>query len=101
MLADDVVVWSDGGGKARAAPRPVVGVLRAARWLVNVSKRTPRGAVVRDMTLNGQPGFVIEASGEVVTALVLDIIDGQVSGVRAVTNPEKLSAVQAHLAPPG
>jgi len=48
------------------------------------------------VTLNGQPGVVIEASGEVTTALVLDVIDGQVSGVRVVTNPEKLGAVRGH-----
>lgn len=99
LLAEDVVVWSDGGGKARAAPRPVVGTLRASRWLINVAKRNPEGAVVHEMTLNGQPGVVIEASGQVTAALVLDIIGGQVSGVRVVANPEKLCAVQAHLAP--
>jgi len=96
VLADDVVVWTDGGGKARAAPRPVVGAVRAARWLVNVAKRNPPDATVRQVTLNGHPGVVIEASGEVTTALVLDVIDGQVSGVRVVTNPEKLGAVRGH-----
>lgn len=94
MLADDVVLWSDGGGKARAAPRPVVGPLRVSRWLVNVAKRTPPDATIRVTVLNGQPGVVIEVSGKVTTALVLDIVDDQVSAVRAVTNPEKLTAVQ-------
>ena len=43
VLADDVVVWTDGGGKARSAPRPVVGPQRAARFLVHAARTGARG----------------------------------------------------------
>ena len=56
MLSDDVVVWTDGGGKVRAAMRPVVGPYRSSRFLLNVAKKVhgvPAGTV-----LNGQPATV-------------------------------------------
>ncbi len=93
LLADDVVVWTDGGGKAKAAPRPVVGPWRAARFLVHTAKGIPAGAV-RRATLNGQPGILVDEGGVVTTAIVLDIADGSIVGVRVVANPDKLRAVQ-------
>jgi RNA polymerase sigma-70 factor, ECF subfamily len=96
LLADDVVVWTDGGGKVRAAMRPVVGVQRSSRFLVNVAKRL-RG-VPHDVTLNGQPGTVLIEEGVVVASLVLDILDAKVVGVRVVSNPDKLAMLSAALA---
>jgi RNA polymerase sigma-70 factor, ECF subfamily len=88
LLADDVVVWTDGGGKVRAAMRPVVGVQRSSRFLVNVAKRLQ--GVPRDATLNGQPGAVFIRDDVVVASLVLDVLDGKIAGVRVVSNPDKL-----------
>jgi RNA polymerase sigma-70 factor (ECF subfamily) len=88
MLADDVIVWTDGGGKVRAALRPVVGPHRSSRFLLNVAKKfrgTPQLA-----TLNGQPAAVFIDQEAVVAALVLDILGGKIVAVRAVTNPDKL-----------
>jgi RNA polymerase sigma-70 factor (ECF subfamily) len=95
MLSEDVVVWTDGGGKVRAALRPVVGPHRSSRFLINVAKRThgsPRAVI-----LNGQPATVFVEDDAVVTALVLDIMEGQIVGVRAVTNPDKLERLSLHL----
>jgi len=95
MLSDDVVVWTDGGGKVRAAMRPVVGPYRSSRFLMNVAKKAqgrPRAAV-----LNGQPASVFVQDGAVVWALVLDIMDGTIVGVRVVSNPDKLARLSAHL----
>jgi len=94
LLADDVVVWTDGGGKVRAAPRPVVGPVRSARFLVNVTKKGASGAYARKVSLNGQPGLVLIESGRVQSAVVLDIVERQIIGVRVVSNPEKLEALQ-------
>jgi RNA polymerase sigma-70 factor, ECF subfamily len=95
MLSDDVVVWTDGGGKVRAAMRPVVGPYRSSRFLMNVAKRL-RG-VPQSTVLNGQPATVFLDEGVVVAALVLDIMDGSIVGVRAVTNPDKLERLSARL----
>jgi RNA polymerase sigma-70 factor (ECF subfamily) len=93
MLADDVVVWTDGGGKVRAAMRPVVGPYRSSRFLLHVAKKV-RG-VPRTTVLNGQPATVFVDGGSVVAALVLDILDGSIVGVRTVTNPDKLAHLDA------
>jgi RNA polymerase sigma-70 factor, ECF subfamily len=95
MLSEDVVVWTDGGGKVRAAMRPVVGPQRSSRFLINVAKRShgsPRVTV-----LNGQPATVFVEGGGVVAALVLDVMDGMIVGVRVITNPDKLEHLSAHL----
>jgi RNA polymerase sigma-70 factor (ECF subfamily) len=93
LLAPDVVLWTDGGGKVNSAPRPVVGPARATRFLINVAKRLPADAVVRVTRLNGQPGIVVEEGGVATSATTFDVIDGLICGVRLVSNPDKLGAV--------
>jgi RNA polymerase sigma-70 factor, ECF subfamily len=95
MLSDDVVVWTDGGGKVRAAMRPVMGSRRSSRFLLNVAKRAtgePRAVI-----LNGQPATLFVDHELVVIALVLDIVDGLIVGVRVVTNPDKLQRLTTHV----
>lgn len=92
-LSEDVVVWTDGGGKAKSAPRPVLGPHRAARFLVHAA-RTGATGTPELVGLNGQPGVLLCADGRVVVAVALDVLDGQICGVRIVGNPDKLGAVQ-------
>jgi len=99
LLAEDVVVWTDGGGLAKSAPRPVVGPWRAARWLTHVAKTFPEGVEMRELTLNGQPGILFSLDGVVTSALVVEVIDGLVCGVRVVANPEKLATIQSAQTP--
>lgn len=94
LLSDDVIVWTDGGGQVRAALRPVTGPHRAARFLLSVARKFPAGASSREVDLNGQPGLVFEVEGRVTVALTLDVVDDRVVGVRVVTNPDKLVALQ-------
>jgi RNA polymerase sigma-70 factor (ECF subfamily) len=95
MLSDDVVVWTDGGGKVRAAMRPVVGPYRSSRFLLNVAKKLH--GVPRATILNGQPATFFVDGDTVVATLVLDIMDGTIVGVRSVTNPDKLARLSAQL----
>jgi RNA polymerase sigma-70 factor, ECF subfamily len=97
MLADDAVVWMDGGGKARAARNPIYGASKAARFLIGTAKGVPASAQVSLARLNGQPGAIITDSGRVTTVIVLDILRHQVTGIRVVVNPDKLSRLQASL----
>lgn len=84
LLTADVVVWTDGGGKAKAAPRPV-GTSRAARFLINIAKSIPSDGAVRHASINGQPGVIVEEEGVPITAVVFDVVDGVVSGARIIT----------------
>ena len=80
MLSDDVVVWTDGGGKVRAAMRPVVGPYRSSRFLLQ------RGQEGARRPARHRPeraaGHGLRGWGAVVAALVLDIMDGSIVGVR-------------------
>jgi RNA polymerase sigma-70 factor, ECF subfamily len=94
MLAADVVAYADGGGKATAFPRPVHGRERVARLLQGGAARGVRlfVASMRLAEINGQPGALFfDPDGVPVVAVSLDIADGQVQTLRAVTNPDKLA----------
>jgi RNA polymerase sigma-70 factor (ECF subfamily) len=95
LLADDVVVWTDGGGKVRAAMRPVVGARRSSRFLLNVAKKVH--GVPREVTLNGQPALVFVEDSRVEAALILDISGRRIVAVRTVSNPEKLARLNREL----
>jgi RNA polymerase sigma-70 factor (ECF subfamily) len=89
LLADDVVVWTDGGGKVRAAMRPVIGARRSSRFLLNVAKKVH--GVPREVTLNGQPALVFVEDARVEAALILEICERKIVAVRTVSNPDKLA----------
>jgi RNA polymerase sigma factor (sigma-70 family) len=101
ILAPDVTLWADGGGKAMAAgPRPVQGRDKVARLLA--SRPLTRGDSQSHPALgfgyrqvNGEPAVVLFAGDSPLAVIVLDLSqDGeQVSGIYAVTNPDKLSRV--------
>lgn len=97
LLADDVVLYGDGGGKAPALARPLYGAQRVAKTLVNWTKQAARAGLSFELTaVNGEPGAVArDADGRVVSVLSLHIADGVVESVRSVVNPDKL----AHLGP--
>jgi RNA polymerase sigma-70 factor (ECF subfamily) len=92
LLAEDVVLVGDGGGKAVAVRRPIFGRLRVARFvrtLVRMAPPTTRIALVR---ANGTPALllVIDDRVEGVYALDLDVERDLVVGIHAVRNPDKL-----------
>ncbi|QUQ71057.1 RNA polymerase sigma-70 factor [Kutzneria sp. CA-103260] len=90
MLAEDVVAWSDGGGKVTAARKPIRGRDRVApflRWLSD----SVDGLDVRVLEVNGEPGIVALVHGEPVAAIGLQITNGLVTEFRAVANPDKLA----------
>jgi RNA polymerase sigma-70 factor (ECF subfamily) len=92
MLAADVSVHADGGGKRSAALHPVIGfdaVMRVQERLA-VHFRHNASTFVRAGLVNGLPGFVtLEADGELQTT-ALDIEDGKVTAIYVVRNPDKL-----------
>ena len=94
LLADDVELHGDGGGKAPALARALRGRARVARTLVawtRLGRRDP-GATIRQVEVNGQPGgLVLDSSGAVLGVMALDIAGGQVHAVRSVVNPDKLA----------
>jgi RNA polymerase sigma-70 factor (TIGR02957 family) len=98
LLAHDVVLHGDGGGKAPALARPLHGRARVARTLVAWMRAAVRfgGVSLRPVDVNGQPGAMsFDSEGKLINVLALDIADGQIQAVRSVVNPDKLR----HLGP--
>ena len=96
LLSEDVTLWSDGGGKVAAAPYPIHGPERVARFLLGVLRTVPPGFFARPTRVNGEPGVVGYVDGHPTSVVALDIADGRICGVRTVVNPEKLHAIPPH-----
>jgi RNA polymerase sigma-70 factor (TIGR02957 family) len=93
MLAEDIVLHGDGGGKAPALARPLQGRVRVAGTLRNWAKTMRRmpGVVFERAEVNAAPGAVLrDSAGRVVSAMALEIEDGRIVAIRAVVNPDKL-----------
>ena len=95
MLAADIVVTADGGGKRPAGPAPVVGldaVLGLYERLIALFETSP-SRLIRFALINGLPGYVtLEADGKLQTT-ALEIIDGRVAHIYVMRNPDKLGHV--------
>jgi RNA polymerase sigma-70 factor (TIGR02957 family) len=93
LLADDVVLQGDGGGKAPALARALYGSKRVARTVSAWFRQGARipDASLRPVDVNGQPGaLLLDGDGAVIGVMALDIAGGQVQGIRSIVNPDKL-----------
>jgi RNA polymerase sigma-70 factor (TIGR02957 family) len=97
LLAPDVVLIGDGGGKGRALREPTYGPERVARLLLGLFRRAAKeGTYGVPALVNGQPGAVVyDVEDLVVGVFAVDVADGLVQTVRSVVNPDKLQ----HLGP--
>jgi RNA polymerase sigma-70 factor (ECF subfamily) len=92
LLAADVQMVGDGGGKVPQFVRTLTGADRGARLLATVLPRLVGiGVEVGQHELNGQPGAILrDRNGMVLGTLTLDVLDGQIQAIRSVQNPDKL-----------
>ncbi len=100
LLAHDVVLRGDGGGKAPALARALHGRARVARTLIAGLRAVGRigGITTRSEEINGQPGAIFfDGEGRLIAVTILDIADGQIQAVSSIVNPDKLR----HLGPVG
>jgi RNA polymerase sigma-70 factor (TIGR02957 family) len=98
LLAHDVEMTSDGGGKVPALARTLRGRSRVARLLANFIRQLARlpGASLRPIEVNGGPGALfLDGRQRLIGVLALDIAGGQITSVSSIFNPDKL----AHLGP--
>ncbi|MFD7487932.1 RNA polymerase sigma-70 factor [Streptomyces mirabilis] len=97
LLAADVQLVGDGGGKAPQLAKAVMGAQNVARVLGTVYPLMSRIDVTFEPhEVNGQPGAIFrDRDGKVLHTLALDVLDGQIQTIRTVINPDKLG----HLGP--
>jgi RNA polymerase sigma-70 factor (ECF subfamily) len=100
LLAHDVKLTGDGGGKAPALARSLHGRTRVARTVINwlrLGERLP-GVSLRPVEINGGPGaLVLDAQQRLIGVMALDIAYGQITSISSIANPDKL----VHLGPVG
>jgi RNA polymerase sigma-70 factor (TIGR02957 family) len=99
VLAPDVVLVTDGGGKRQAARRPIEGVDKVARFLVAIADRPYGGVPIEKLRIspadvNGVPGAIIRGPDEVLAVVALRVDAGRVQAVHLVANPDKLRHVE-------
>ncbi|MFC4908684.1 RNA polymerase sigma-70 factor [Actinomadura gamaensis] len=90
ILAPDVVLLTDGGGKVRAALEPFVG----AELVAGLFVRVPDLNEVEPVQVNGHPAMLLRRDGKIDTILALRLDGGLISGFYVVRNPEKLTGVE-------
>lgn len=95
LLAPDVTLWNDGGGKVTAARRPLYGPDHVARWMLGaMAKPVSAGIRLETAYINGELGLVGVLGDYRVGALTFDIRDGKIENIRFQVNPDKLAGIQ-------
>jgi RNA polymerase sigma-70 factor (ECF subfamily) len=95
LFADDIVFYSDGGGRVSAALNPVFGADRVTRLVEGLTRKLHE-RVVPEFTvteINGQPSLVIMIGGEIYSSMTVETDGNQITGIYVMRNPEKLTRV--------
>jgi RNA polymerase sigma-70 factor, ECF subfamily len=95
ILDDDVVFHGDGGGKAFAIKKPIVGAGTVAQFIIAVTKTWPPDGHVEEVELNGAPGLVLKADGRLIVAIQIETDGERIRSIFGVSNPDKLAAIAA------
>jgi RNA polymerase sigma-70 factor (ECF subfamily) len=101
LLSEDVVLYTDGGGKATAVPNPIYGAERVARFFFGArEKLMPKDVVRRFAEINDQPGVIVYDHGRVFGVLTMDVSEGRIRNIYIVRNPDKLQGLPKLPPPP-
>ncbi|MBF6193297.1 MULTISPECIES: RNA polymerase sigma-70 factor [Nocardia] len=91
MLAADVSATADGGGKVTAARRPIHGANQVARYLAGLLRWEVPGMRLVVEEINGAPAAVARVDGAPLVVVGMDVVDGVVTALRLIVNPDKLA----------
>ncbi|MBV8216484.1 MAG: RNA polymerase sigma-70 factor [Verrucomicrobia bacterium] len=90
VLAEDSTLMTDGGGRVRAAPGPIRGSERIARFLFGIQANVPADAEFRLEQVNAAKGILVLSADTPIAVLTFSVTDGQIATIYVVTNPDKL-----------
>ena len=92
LLAEDVTVWSDGGGKVSGAVRhPVQGRDKVLRTVVAFLTLAPEGTTIEVIEVNGLPALLVRIKEQVFSVLTLEVQNDVIRAIRNIANPDKLT----------
>ncbi len=92
MLAEDAVLYSDGGGQVTAARKPIYGFEKVVKFLVGIRKAIPASVNwwIEPQTVNGEPGMIVRFDGEIYNTWSFHAENGKIKSIYVVLNPDKL-----------
>ena len=90
LLAEEVVLVSDGGARVHAARHPIVGFDRVARFVVNLTKRMPADTRACPSAVNGESGLVTFRGETPWFVMAFEVADDRIVAIRLIINPDKL-----------
>jgi RNA polymerase sigma-70 factor (ECF subfamily) len=104
MLTQDVGMWSDGGGKASAARRPLLGRDAVLNFLVGLYRTGQTTGLAREASLkiedvNSEPALVLRIANRLESVFVFSVEEARISAIRVVRNPDKLARIDRQLTP--
>jgi RNA polymerase sigma-70 factor (TIGR02957 family) len=95
VLAPDVVLVADGGGVRQAAPRPVIGAGKVARFAIGSLGQVDGTVTVEPTLVNGSPALVLRLDGELVGVMAIHVEHTRITGLYFVSNPDKLTHIDS------
>ena len=94
ILAEDVTLWADAGGKIKqAALRPLNGRDAVARFSMGTRRFLPQDYQMEIAEVNSQPATIFRSGGKAFLVLMIEVEAGRIQTVRLMANPEKLSHI--------
>jgi RNA polymerase sigma-70 factor, ECF subfamily len=100
-LAEDVVAWSDGGGKVSAARQPVLGSDKVVRFMIGLLRKAPADLRVEIAEVNGLPAMLVFIGAQLWYVCGFEIANERIQTLHAVLNPDKLAYIQRQVAARG
>jgi RNA polymerase sigma-70 factor (ECF subfamily) len=102
LLARDVGMWSDGGGKALAARRPLIGRDEVVKFLIGIQRSAGKQGLLAEASLtidevNAEPALVLRVGQRLESIFVVSVHDDAISAIRVVRNPDKLEHIERRL----
>lgn len=101
LLTGDVIYYSDAGGRATSALKPIAGRDKVVRLITGLSRKGL--ATIRKISatqINGSPGFIVERAGGQVITMAFDFRDGLIANIYTTMNPDKLRHLAVSSTPP-
>jgi RNA polymerase sigma-70 factor (ECF subfamily) len=95
VLAPQVVLVSDGGGVKQAAPRPITGAGKVARFIVGGLGKADVALTGELTVVNGNPALLVRVDGEIDGVIAIRVEDARITGLYYVRNPAKLTRIES------
>ena len=90
LLAEEAIIYSDGGGKVTAARKPIQGAEKIAKFLTGIQKGVPPNYQIEYREVNGETGIVFRIEERLHSVWSFHIESGKIKGIYVVLNPDKL-----------